>query len=90
MDNIYSQQPGTKVVLLFIYDDGKINVLEKGVDTENGGFGMVTYTVINVLDIRKDNKLELLYINNIYSQPDNSCITLYNLSKKKVINNFCE
>lgn len=90
VSNFYSNDDGKKISLIFIYDDDKIDVIDDVSVRINDVYSAPSFSLIGVLDIGNDNKYELLYTKKYFSEPDSECAVLYNLSKRKVINNFCE
>jgi len=82
MDKYYS--------IIFTYIDGEINIVDKIITDSDGTYEEPMFKLSNLVDIRNDNKYELLYMNNYFSQSGTDCVKLYNVSKEKEIHNFCE
>ena len=71
--------------------DNKNYVIEKVITTPDKIYDEASFIIKQVIDIKNDNKLELLLTKNYYSRPQDECALLYDLSgKRKLIHNFCE
>lgn len=78
---------GKNYALLVLYKNNKVYIIDK-IITEKNDFRV--FEILNIMDIREDGKLELIYVlGNRYSN-DSDCVKLYNLENNKEIHNFCE
>ena len=91
INNFYTDDTNEKFSILFIQNEDEIKIIDKQITDSNGIYDNKIFSIINVFDIRKDGKLELLYREDYpMDNSDDSCIILHNLSKNKQIKNFCE
>lgn len=78
--------PEDKFSVIFMVEDGKLSVIDKIIDNNDPNI----YEVVDIFDIKEDNKLELLYSEKPAQVSTNECIKMYNMKNKKEINNFCK
>jgi len=91
INNYYIDNLPSKVFsLVFINKNNKIEILEKNIIDSDKTYEEASFEIHQVLDIKDDKKMELLFTRNYFSQPERECAVLYNLSgKRKLINDFC-
>ena len=78
---------GKNFAILFMYKNGKIYIIDKNI-TEKKDFKI--FEVLDIVDIKEDNELELIYaLSNRFSN-DSDCVKLYSIAKNKELHNFCE
>lgn len=92
ISNFYTESTASKVFsIVFMVKDNKNYVIEKVITTPDKIYDEASFMIKQVIDIKNDNKLELLLTKNYYSRPQDECALLYDLSgKRKLIHNFCE
>lgn len=92
INNYYIDNPSDKVFsLIYVSDNDKIKILEKKIIDSSEIYDEESYEIHKILDIKEDNKMELLYTKNYYSQPEKECAVLHNLfGKYKKIKDFCD
>lgn len=73
--------------IIFIYKNNDVKIINSIVDVEQV---FENFQIYKIVDIRADGKKELLYTKGYPLNPSSECLFLYNLSKEKQINNFCE
>lgn len=77
--------------IIFSYKDNEVDIIDKTITTDEKKDDGKLFSILNVLDIRKDGKYELLYSSNYpNASKDSECVILYNLNKNKKIHNFCK
>jgi len=86
LDGFRDTQDETVFSLVFMYKDNNIYVIDK----KNSSTGDRMFELSNVLDIRNDGNVELIYVDKYPQTDDEQCAKLYDLSKNKLIHNFCE
>lgn len=92
INNYYSEDENNqKFSIVFIYKNNKINIIDKQITDVNGIEDSKIFYINKILDVKKDNKLELLYSSNYPNGSTSSeCTNLYNLNKNKKIKDFCK
>lgn len=82
-----SNDSGLNYAVLFMYKNNKIYIIDKEV-TEKEEYQI--FEPLNIVDIRDDGKLELIYIKGDRYNTFSDCAGIYNLTNNKNIHNFCE
>ena len=78
---------GKNFSVIFMYKNNKVYIIDK-IITEDYAFKV--FEVLNVIDIKEDNKLELIYNVGERYNTFSDCVKLYNLANNKEIHNFCQ
>ena len=91
INNYYAEDNNSeRFSIIFALVDNKIEIIDKVITTNNAIDDSKIFSIVNILDVKKDKKLELLYISNYPNESvDTQCAVLYNLNNSKVIKNFC-
>lgn len=90
INNYYTYDGKDKFSIIFVDNDGKIDIIEKVITTEDMIYSATIYGIDSVMDVKQDKSYELIITKNYYSDPDSECVVIYNLTNKKVINNLCK
>ena len=90
ISNYYMDDMEKYYSIIFTNIDGKINIVDKIITDYDGTYDEPMFKLSNLIDIRDDNKYELLYMNNYFSQSGTDCVKMYNVTKNKLIKNFCK
>ena len=86
-DSIYSVIFDNEFSILFIYNNGNIDVIEKNVG--NGDDRL--YMADRIVDIRNNGSIELIYTGFFPNgSSSDTCPIIYDIVNKKVVHNFCE
>jgi len=93
LDKIYSitgsfdsDDENQEYTILLLHIDDKTYVIDKTLNT----IELDTFDIVNLIDMRSDNKLELIYFESPVQTHAGGCLKLYDLTKKKEIHNFCD
>ena len=92
ISNFYNEDDNPqRFSIIFMVKDGKVKIIDKIIVDSSEIDDCRILSIMNILDIKKDKKMELLYTNN-YSNgsADSECAAIYDLSNNKLIHNFCE
>lgn len=76
--------------ILFIEDDGEIYIINSDTTSPESRMGIQIYGVGRIVDIYDDKEPEMIYTSGYPMGDEDDCLIIYNLSKKKVIKNFCD
>lgn len=93
VSNYYNSDKVKKVFsVIFLENEGKIKILKSNVINKEDVYGAnPAYSIIKIIDFRKDGKYEILLSQDYFSQPDDSCVLIYGLyGKNKEIANLCD
>ena len=72
--------------LLFVSDGDDIDIIDE-IPQNNE---LLVFEILDMFDIKEDGSIEILYSKHSEQEVGKECLNMYNLSKRKVINNFCE
>ena len=81
-----SNSSGLNFSVLFMYKNNKVYIIDKDISERTD---YKVFEPLNIVDIRDDGKLELIYIKGDRYNDFSDCTNLYNLTKNKIIRNFC-
>ena len=90
ISNYYMDNMDKYYSIIFTNIDGKINIIDKIITDSDGTYEKPMFKISNLVDIRDDEKYELLYMNNYFSQSGTDCVKMYNVTKNKLVKNFCK
>lgn len=77
--------------IIFSIIDNNIKIIDKVITDNSGVEDSEILSIMNVLDVKKDKKMELLYTRNYANgSADTECAVIYDLNRGKVMNNLCE
>lgn len=80
----------TRFSIIFMYKNNKLVIIDKYITDDEGIEDGPIFSIMKILDIKSDKKLELFYTKNYAYRPFDECGVLYNLTGKvKLIHNFC-
>lgn len=81
----------TRYSIVFMYKNNKVIILDKYITDDEGIEDGPIFSILKLLDIKKDKKIELFYTKNYAYRPLDECGVLYSLAGKvKTIKDFCK
>ena len=90
--NYYTEESLDKVFsIVFIEKNGNIDLLKEKVISSDKIYEEPSYEINKIIDIKEDEKYEIMIEQTYFSRPEDSCIILNKLYEKKdLIKNLCE